>query len=168
MHPDGQEKTGNEDLLQNKNWQLTTLSKSSLPSYLVFRCCLLPMRVVTLYVLNVPERHCKNTTFPQTHKGMGRKAIYSTKIWLMFHFGTSSIGGYKPCISMKTPLFPSHKPTNHFIECYKTITLRGLRNWGKTEMFCFGLMTERFFGSQTNEWSNKRLFGWFQKQQPPH
>ena len=32
--------------------------------FFVFRCYLLPFRVVTLYVLNVPERHCKNTTFP--------------------------------------------------------------------------------------------------------
>ena len=35
---------------------------------------------------------CKITTFPWTRKGMGQKAIYSKKIWLMFHFGNSSIG----------------------------------------------------------------------------
>ena len=36
--------------------------------FFVFWCYLLPFRVVTLYVLNVPERHCKITTFPWTRK----------------------------------------------------------------------------------------------------
>ena len=57
----------------------------SLPNFSVFQCYLLPLRAVTLYALNVPERHCKNTTFPQTRKGMEQKTIYSTRIWLMFH-----------------------------------------------------------------------------------
>ena len=38
--------------------------------FFVFRCYLLPLGVVTLYVLNVPKRQCKITTFPQTRKGM--------------------------------------------------------------------------------------------------
>ena len=36
--------------------------------FFVFRCYLLPFQVVTLYVLNVPERHRKNTSFPWTRK----------------------------------------------------------------------------------------------------
>ena len=36
----------------------------SLPNFSVFRCYLLPLGAVTLYALNVPERHCKITTFP--------------------------------------------------------------------------------------------------------
>ncbi len=38
--------------------------------FFVFRCYLLPLGAVTLYVLNVPKRQCKITTFPQTHKAM--------------------------------------------------------------------------------------------------
>ena len=36
--------------------------------FFVFRCYLLPFQVVTLYVLNVPEWHRKNTSFPWTRK----------------------------------------------------------------------------------------------------
>ena len=45
--------------------------------FFVFRCYLLPFVVVTLYVLNVPERHCKITTFPQTRKGMDEISLFT-------------------------------------------------------------------------------------------
>ncbi len=44
--------------------------------FFVFRCYLLPLGAMTLYVLNVPKRHCKITTFPQTHKGMGFFSLF--------------------------------------------------------------------------------------------
>ena len=45
----------------------------SLPNFSVFRCYLLPLGAVTLYALNVPERHCKITTFSRTRKGNRKK-----------------------------------------------------------------------------------------------
>ena len=45
--------------------------------FFVFRCYLLPLGVVTLYVLNVPKRQCKITTFPQTSKGMDDFSIFT-------------------------------------------------------------------------------------------
>ena len=45
--------------------------------FFVFRCYLLPLGVVTLYVLNVPKRQCKITTFPQTRKGMGDFSLFT-------------------------------------------------------------------------------------------
>ena len=45
--------------------------------FFVFRCYLLPLGAMTLYVLNVPKRHCKNTTFPQTRKGMEDFSLFT-------------------------------------------------------------------------------------------
>ena len=61
--------------------------------FFVFRCYLLPLGAMTLYVLNVPKRQCKITTFPQTRKGMdeillqciGIGCLFLHELPLMYH-----------------------------------------------------------------------------------
>ena len=61
--------------------------------FFVFRCYLLPLGAMTLYVLNVPKRPCKITTFPQTRKGMeeiqlqciGIGCLFLHELPLMYH-----------------------------------------------------------------------------------
>ena len=70
--------------------------------FFVFRCYLLPLGAMTLYVLNVPKRQCKITTFPQTRKGMeeillqciGIGCLFLHELPLMYHELSLIVWGY--------------------------------------------------------------------------
>ncbi len=91
--------------------------------FFVFRCYLLPFQVVTLYVLNVPEQHRKNTSFPWTRKRID-------------YFSFSGV--------LQQPCHRSESPANSHVMPTWVCAMAGIYGWGIQESAHLNMKTRNF------------------------